>query len=277
MRHSFLEHFARLMGLPEETLCLAEAALLIACDEYPDLDIGGYLDRIEDHASAVASQAGGPPERMLEVLNRYLFEEQNFRGNRRRYEDPRNSFLNELLDRKLGLPITLSLLYIEIGRRVGLPLQGISFPGHFLVKLRVPDGEIVLDPFSRGITLMRQDLARRLEDSGHPPPSEAAWSQLLAAANKKAIIVRMLRNLKAVYLHSKEFEKALKVCDRILTILPDHPGEHRDRGAIYQRLDCYRAALEDLRTYLALQPAADDAEAVRRQVIRLQSQAARLN
>ncbi len=271
------QSFIQIMALPEAALNLAEAALLIALDEYPHLDVGEYLARIDDHASAVGQQ-GGRPEAMLDVLNQYLFEEQGFTGNQWEYEDPRNSFLNDVLDRKLGLPITLSVLYIEIGRRVGLPLEGVSFPGHFLVKLPVPGGEVMVDPFSQGITLTERDLERRLEALGSGPLlTRAIRAELLAAASKKAIIVRMLRNLKAVYFQRDEFEKALKVCERILTAVPDHPGELRDRGIIYQRLECYRAALGDLRKYLALKPDAADAENVRRQVIQLQNQAARLN
>src|SRR5215207_10544928 len=197
------ERFAQLVSGSEDALDLAEAALLIAQEEHPQLDVSAYLHRLEELAAAVRtrlSESPSPSDIVLN-LNIHLFREEGFRGNTSAYYDPANSFLNEVLDRKTGIPITLSVVYIEVGRRLGLPLVGVGFPGHFLVKYTGPEGEVVLDPFLGGLTLDHQQLAHKLQTMyGEQNPLLAQIPQLLAPASKKNILVRMLRNLKGVYL-----------------------------------------------------------------------------
>ncbi|HSC93844.1 MAG TPA: tetratricopeptide repeat protein [Burkholderiales bacterium] len=265
---------------PEADIDLVESALLIAAHEYPELDVAAYqarMDRIAATLKARLRRDIGPVESIV-ALNRYLFEELGFRGNAREYYDPRNSFLNEVLDRKLGIPITLAIVYIEVGRHIGLALHGVSFPGHFLVKCPARDGVIVLDPYAGGASLSLEHLQQRLRAlrGGAAPPADLA-QRMLAAAGKKDILARMLRNLKGIYLQRRDFSRALAAADRVITLEPGAADEYRDRASIYMELECFRAALSDFRNYLMLKPGADDAAAVQRRVVELQQIAARLN
>ena len=274
------QRWERIAAAPDEKINLAEAALLIAAEEYRGLDVAAYLERLDDMGAALRRrlrQDISTTESIL-ALNRYLFEELGFTGNAAEYYDPRNSFLNEVLDRKVGIPITLSVVYIEVGRRVGLPLHGVSFPGHFLVKCTVRDGAIVLDPYAKGVSLGLDDLVQRLKawrDGLDPDPDMV--KNVLAAASNKDILVRMLRNLKGIYLHQRALTKALAAVGRIIALAPRAAEEYRDRGAIYHDLECFRAALADFRRYLSLKPRAPDAEAIGEKVGELQQVAARLN
>jgi regulator of sirC expression with transglutaminase-like and TPR domain len=270
----------KLASAPDQELDLAEAALLIACDEYPDLDVDAYLRRLDELARQVKHEipARASLEEVIVTLNQVLFVDQGFSGNTDNYYDPRNSFLNEVLDRKLGIPITLSILYLEIGRRLGLPLEGVSFPGHFLVKFATDEGAVVLDPFHGGIPLTEEDLRERLEEMyGEQPVPDAPLTQLLGAAGKKEILLRMLRNLKAIYLHTQDLPKALRACNSILFIVPDLPEEIRDRGRIYDRLECFRAAAEDYERYLALDPLSDDTPEIHHRLIELKQIVSSMN
>jgi len=274
------ERWQQIAMAPDDQVNLAEAALVIAAGEYQDLDIGAYLDRIDDMAARLRCRLRRDitPTETLIALNHYLFEELGFTGNGAEYYDPRNSFLNEVIDRKLGIPITLSLVYMEIGRRVGLALHGVSFPGHFLVKCVVRDGALVLDPYAKGASLGVEDLQRRVGQlrNGMEPAPEVVESMIAAASNKE-ILARMLRNLKGIFLHQNDMMKALSAADRIIAISPDAAAEYRDRGRIYLNLECCRAALADFSCYLRLDPGAEDASVIRRQVAELQQLASRLN
>jgi regulator of sirC expression with transglutaminase-like and TPR domain len=275
--HERLAHIAK---ISEQELNLAEAALLIAMDEYPGLDVESYLRQLDELASGVQerlpAQAG--LEDTLVTLNQFLFVEQGFSGDTENFDDPRNSFLNEVLDRKLGIPITLSIIYMEVGRRLGLPLKGVSFPGHFLVKFSTQDGEVVLDPFSGGSLMSKEDLEEMLEETyGTVDAAHAPLERLLTASGKKDILVRMLRNLKGAYLRREKYDKALSAVDQILLIQPDQPDEIRDRGSIYEHLECFRAALENFQGYLALRPNAGDAPDIHRRIAELSQIVAALN
>jgi regulator of sirC expression with transglutaminase-like and TPR domain len=271
------ERFTQLVSGSEEELDLAEAALLIAQEEHPDMDVAAYLRRLDGLAAAVRARLPQTPEPtdIIDNLNIQLFREEGLTGNESEYYDPRNSFLNEVLDRKRGIPITLSVIYLEVGRRLGLPLVGVGFPGHFLVKYSGADGEMVLDPFAGGAILSREDLVQRLRRMyGDANPFLAQIPQLLAPASKKEILVRILRNLKGIYLQKNDFARALAASDRILLVAPDLATEVRDRGAVHQRLGHLQAAQQDLRRYLQMVPDAEDAEAVRTIISRM---VARLN
>ena len=267
------EIFDGLAQAPDESIDLAEASLWIAREEYPDLDIAAYLHRLDGYA---ANLNGRLPrhagvELKIQTLNRYLFEDLGFTGNAMDFYDPRNSFLNEVMDRKLGIPITISVIYIETARRIGLELAGVSFPGHFLVKLPVDEGVVVLDPFNGGITLGEMDLQRRLQQTyGHENTlAHTPLQSVLATASKKDIILRMLRNLKGVYIQRDEFAKALPIMHRIIQLVPDYADEYRDRGVVHQALECFRAAAIDYETYLRLKPNAPDSAIVGERVAEL--------
>ena len=269
------ERFARIVNDPEEQLDLAEAALLIAKEEQPSLDIEAYLHRLDELAAAVRGRLSDSPtvDDIILNLNIQLYREEGLRGDTSTYYDPANSFLNEVLDRKTGIPITISVIYIEVARRLGLPLVGVGFPGHFLVKHVGPDGEKVLDPFLGGIELDQQQLTAKLQTMyGENNPYIAMIPQLLGAASKKEILIRMLRNLKGVYLQKNDFQRGLSVIDRILLIAPDMAMEIRDRGGVHHRLGHMQAALQDFQRYLQLAPNAEDAEAVRTMIRRMTAQ-----
>ena len=275
--HAPQRSFAQIVATPDAQIDLSEAALVIAGEEYQDLDVAAYQARLDEMAGVLKrrlrpdlSAAG-----VISALNRFLFEEHGFSGNEADYYDPRNSFLNEVLDRKLGIPITLAVLYMEIGRRVGLQVQGVSFPAHFLVKCVLHEGTVVLDPYAKGISLGVDDLRRRLQRL--PDGKEAQPAGMLAAATNKGILLRMLRNLKAVYAQRKEWMKALRTAGHIIELAPAAADEYRDRAMIYLNLECARAALDDFQSYLKFAPHAKDARSVRATISQLGTIASRLN
>ena len=273
------ERLRQIVSGPDEDISLAEAALLIAGHGYPDLNVAAYLSRIEELAHMLRlriDEDDSIPER-ISALNQFLFGELGFAANSDDYYDPRNSFLNEVLERRTGIPITLSVIYMELGRKVGLPLQGVSFPGHFLVKCAVPEGAVVLDPYSGGISLGLPDLQKRLREVQGGEVSRAIVAELLVSATNKEIIVRLLRNLKAIYLREHKLDKALPIMNWIIATMPEQTPELRDRGMIYQELECPRAALTDFETYLQVSPGSDDAGDIRGRIIELRKEVARLN
>ena len=273
------ERLRQIVSGPDDDISLAEAALLIAGHGYPELNVAAYLSRIEELAYMLRlriDEDDSVPER-ISALNQFLFGELRFVPNSDDYYDPRNSFLNEVLERRTGIPITLCVIYIELGRKIGLPLQGVSFPGHFLVKCAVPEGALVLDPYSGGISLGLQDLQKRLREVRGGEVSRAIVAELLVSASNKEIIVRLLRNLKAIYLRARNLDKALPVMNWIIATMPEQTPELRDRGMIYQELECFRAALTDFDEYLKRSPSCEDAEDIRGRIMELQEEVARLN
>ncbi|HKB07934.1 MAG TPA: transglutaminase-like domain-containing protein, partial [Candidatus Polarisedimenticolia bacterium] len=196
-------------------------------------------------------------------LNRLLFEEMGFRGNREEYYDPRNSFLNEVLDRRMGIPITLSMVYIEVGRRIGCRLEGVAFPGHFLVRHsgRTSMPGVLIDPFNRGQILTEQECARLLLEMYGG--KMAFRPELLKRARNREILQRMIHNLKWIYHRQRDFHMALRIQQLLLCTAPDRPEEIRDRGMIHFRLALFAQAAADLETYLTLAPQAPDAPQVR--------------
>ena len=279
------DRFAELLARDEAEIDLARACLMIAEDAYPGLDIDGYLGEIERLAARLRGRLApevGAEERVV-ALNRFLFDELGFSGNADHYYDPRNSYLNEVLDRRTGIPITLSVLYMEIGRRVGLALEGVSFPGHFLVRLRLRGAMLVLDPFSGGDAQSEADLRERLQrvipedGAGGVPVAELPLDPFLEPAGKRQILARLLRNLKGIYRESDRPQRLLAVLNRTLVVSPEAHGCLRERGQLYQRLECYRAALKDLQDYAALEPEAPDIDDLRSVVLELSARCARLN
>lgn len=248
-----------LASLEDDRIPLLEAALLIARDEYPGLDVAATLaemDRITEGLRAVIDPDAEPLVR-LRALNRHLFETLGFSGDFLDYYDPRNSYLNEVLARRLGIPITLALVYVELGRRVGVALDGVSFPGHFLVRMEVQGGLIVLDPYHRGKSISAEELKLRARTlAGIEDPDDEALFQLLLPARNRAVLVRMLHNLKALYSEREETLKALRCADRIVLLDPQ-PADIRDRGLLYHSLGADAAARRDLERYLSLQREAD--------------------
>ncbi len=271
------QRFATMMAEGEEAINLAEAALLIAQEEYPDIDSSAYLDRLDRMADKVDRHLSNEkdPRGQLDALNRYLFETVQFRGNSEDYHDPRNSFLNEVLDRRTGIPITLSTVYLEVGWRLGMPLHGAGFPGHFLVKYSSPEGDIVIDPFHQGTILTEEDCQSRLDQS-YGGRIEFRQS-FLAAATKRQILIRILTNLKGIYVTAKDHRRALAAVDRILLINPGLDREIRDRGILRMQLEQTPQGIADLERYLTTSPQAEDAEEVRARLRKWRQAQASLN
>src|SRR5688572_27466357 len=269
-----------LATLGDDELPLLDTALLIARDEYPDLDAAGYAAQVETYAEALRPQLDRDidlPAR-LTAINRYLFEEVGFAGNNVQYDDPRNSYLNQVVDRKLGIPISLAVIQIEVTRRLGMPLDGISFPGHFLVRLPVDDGILVMDPFNKGRPVSAEELKERASPHlGGRAPDDVQLIEILAPASHRTILARMLRNLNGLYLEQEDWERVARTSDRLLKISPDTPDAFRDRGLAYRELGHAQGAREDLGRYLQLAPQGDDAERVRTLLIELGGRRARLN
>jgi regulator of sirC expression with transglutaminase-like and TPR domain len=241
---------------------LAQAALVIAQIEYPRLDAEHYLRTLDamGHAAnrvieqETAESGDSSTLARIKAFNAYLFEDLQFIGNRERYEDPRNSCLNEVIDRRTGIPITLSLVYMEVGRRAGLHIDGVNFPGHFLVRCPEVGGKggsgLIVDPFHGGALLSEPDCRVLLQKH---VGSEVAFSKsLLAPATRQQIVVRMLLNLKRLYVHMRSFPQARLVTELLLSMTPSALSELRDRGLLAYHLNDVTGALRDLQTYLRL-------------------------
>ena len=269
-----------LARMDDDALPLLGTALLIARDEYPELQAGHYDALVQSYADALRAevQAQEAAPARLTLINHYLFEELGFGGNNDAYTDPRNSYLNEVFDRKLGIPISLAVVQMEIARRLDVPLDGISFPGHFLVRLPVDDGILVMDPFNKGRSLSTDELRDRASSHfGGQSPDDTELLHILAPATHRAILMRMLRNLKALYVDKDDWERVARSSDRILKLAPSLGEEIRDRGLAYLKLGHASGARDDLARYLSVQPEAPDAEAIRGLLIEATGKAQRLN
>jgi regulator of sirC expression with transglutaminase-like and TPR domain len=246
---------------------LAQPAFLIARLEYRNLDPGPYLDQLDQWGEAAFHRVQGDPGHdaplaaRVDALNRYLFNELGFSGNREQYEDPRNSCLNEVLDRRTGIPITLSLVYIEVARRAGIRAEGVNFPGHFLVRVLQdlhtddPGDGLIVDPFHGGAILNEHECRVLLH---RHMGEEAAWGpELLARATRRQILVRMLLNLKRLYVKWRSFPQARIITDLLLALSPSAVTELRDRGLLAYHMNDFPAALRDLEEYLKLSKMAE--------------------
>jgi regulator of sirC expression with transglutaminase-like and TPR domain len=265
------EDFAGLIAAGERT-DLGLGALAIARIGHPGLDPTPSLHRLDSLARAVRPRLvpGAPPEEAAAVLTNYLFGECGFRGNQGDYYDPRNSFLNDVLERRTGIPISLSVVLIETARRVGVPLVGVGFPGHFLVRVAGSHGPVLLDPFFGGRPIGERDLLARYRSMRGPSGANAELPpDALDATGTLGILARMLRNLLRVYLEREDHARALEAVDLILVLYPDSADEIRVRALLYEHLECFGAALDEFRRYLAIAPDAPDAAHIRDRIARL--------
>lgn len=242
---------------------LASAALAIARVEYPALETERYLDRLDAMGERAAQRLGGSVEtssESIKALNEYLYDEEGFAGNRDRYDDPRNSFLNEVLDRRTGIPISLAVVYLELARRTGLGITGINFPGHFLLRAPgvIAGDDLIIDPFHGGALLSEYDCRQLLRN--HVGDEAAFDCSLLAPATRHEIVVRMLVNLKRLYVRMRSFPQARFVSTLLLTVDPSAVHELRDRGLLAYHLEDFSSALRDLEEYLRLSLGNDQPE-----------------
>src|SRR5664279_525606 len=268
-----LEYFASLVA-DDASLPVVEAALSIAQDDYPALDCQSVRAEIDGLAARLKSRIAGDaaPMQRLRLLNRFFFQELGFAGNVNDYYDPRNSYVHTVLETRRGIPITLALIYIELATQSGLDAHGVSFPGHFLARLRMPQGDIVIDPFT-GQSMSRDALdallvpyrRRHALADGHEPPLGA----FLQAAKPREVIARMLRNLKEIFRSGQDSARLLGVAERLVILLPDAWEERRDRGLVHAALGARFPAMVDLAGYLEHAPNAPDGPAIKQRLAEL--------
>ncbi|NEO85027.1 MAG: tetratricopeptide repeat protein [Spirulina sp. SIO3F2] len=254
-----LARFTQLVSQPETAIDLTTAALNIAQIAAPGLDITPYQTRLQELGRTLQANRPNPPYplKVIQMINRFLYEEWGFQGNQDQYYDPRNSFLNEVLDRRLGIPISLAVLYLDLARRVELPMVGIGMPGHFLVRPDFEDAEIFVDVFNQGEILFPQDcMALLAQIYKHPVPFH---SEYFAPVSTKSILARLLSNLKQIYLNQGKLEQMLWTVDGILALFPDHAPERKVRGLVHFELGHWIAAQTDLQLYLETIPQLEEA------------------
>jgi regulator of sirC expression with transglutaminase-like and TPR domain len=256
------QHFYQEIQQPDGEISLGKAALHIAQEEYPELDTEEYLNALDTMANELQERlpTSRYPLRMVQSINQYLYSDLGFAGNQTNYYDPRNSFLNQVIDRRLGIPITLSLVYLEVAQRIDFPMVGVGMPGHFLIRPDVPEIEIFVDAFHGGEIMFVQDCQDRLSQIYQQPVT--LQPEFLAVISKRQFLGRMLTNLKYIYLKQPDFVKSLAAVERILLLFPDSTVELRDRGLLNYQLGRYPQAIEDLQIYLSQVPQAEDAVVV---------------
>jgi len=261
-----LGYFAALVR-DDDSLPLLEAAASLAQDEYPDLDVQQVLGDVDQLLARVRRRCGDAtdPLQRLRVLNQFFFRDMGFGGNVNNYYDPDNSYLNVVLRTRRGIPITLAVLWLELAQGLGLKARGVNFPGHFMVKVNLPDGQAVMDPFT-GQSLSREDLSERLEPykrrNGLVDDFDVPVGLYLQAATPRDILARMLRNLKEVHRTHEDWLRLIAVLDRLLILLPDAWTEYRDRGLAWAEMGDNRLAVADLDTYMAQTDDAMDRDAI---------------
>ncbi len=248
---------------PDEQIDLAKSVLLFAFIEYPDLDIAEYLNQLDAMATEVKKRLTKAfyPLKILQTMNQYLFEDLRYRGNTQDYYDVRNSYLNQVIERRTGIPISLSIIYLEMAKRIDFPMVGIGMPGHFLIRPNFEEVGIFVDVFNQGEILFEQDCEALLSQIYQQ--SIKLQSGFLEPITNHQILTRTLNNLKYIYINQAEYEKAIITIDLVLLLLPNHPLELRDRGLLHYQLAHWKQATNDLELYLQLLPTAQDAEAIR--------------
>lgn len=268
-----LEYFATLVA-DDASLPLVEAAVAIAQDEQPQLDTQAVLGQIDALAERLKRRvpADAGSRQRLRVLNHFFFKELGFSGNVNNYYDPGNSLLSTVLETRRGIPITLAVLYIELATQIGLEARGVSFPGHFLIKLRLSEGEVVIDPFT-GQSLSREQLDELLmpyrQSQGLTGDFDVPLGLFLQAAPARDVLARMLRNLKEIYRSTQDWPRLLGVLNRLVVLLPQAWEERRDRGIVLAEMGEVDAAMLDLAEYLAHAPKATDRTAVGERLLAL--------
>ena len=264
------QNFYREIDRPDEQINLAKAALFFARSEYPHLDIEEYLNAIDTMAEELRDRLPETryPLKVIQTINQYLFEDLGFKGNTSDYYNPSNSFLNEVIERRTGIPISLSVVYLEVATRLEFPMVGIGMPGHFLIRPDFEGAAIFVDVFNRGEVLFEQDCQDRLQQIYQRQVK--LEQHFLAPVSNRQILARMVTNLKHIYLKLNQFAKALKTIEAILMLFPQNPQEIRDRGLVYYQLRQLPNACQDLEFYLAMLPNARDSHTIRQLLQKIQ-------
>ena len=272
--------FDELIQVDAQTLDLAAAALAWCEEIYPALDRRHSLARLDEMAAQAGSglPATAPALQVLHRLNTYLFQEQGFAGNKEHYGDPRNSYLNEVMDRRLGIPISLCVLYLELAWRLGLHCDGVGFPGHFLVKCTVHGGQAILDPFNAGASLGEEELLSMAAGAlGRAQVAREQLTDFLVSVDRPTILGRMLRNLKLIYLQQGQTEQALTVVNHMLALDSNSHTDRLDRARLYESMGAVRAALADYEAYKNLAGDLPGGAQIQARITALRSKVRRLN
>jgi len=281
--------FETLIANKDAAIDLLQGALLIASTAYPELDTSQSLAQLDALACRVRTVLALPdphssPELPAEIdymdvlraMNQVLFEEEHFHGNRTDYYNPDNSFFNRVLEERAGIPITLSLLYIEVGKRVGIEIEGVALPYQFMVSCRLPTDDVIyIDPYEQGLQLSLEECKQRIRRMAHRRiPINRHWFK---AVSHRHFLLRMLNNLKHIYIEQDDYDRALIICDLILLLVPQHSQEWRDRGILHLQLKHYARAKHDLMMYLELAPHAEDHDEILGHIEAVREMIARMN
>jgi len=275
-----IQAFAALVRseIEDERVDILRAALTFSRIHEPALDVEHYVRRVDELAARVATKIDDPddPVQIIAALNDVLFREEVFRGNTVDYYSPRNSFLHHVLDRRLGIPITLALVYMEVARRVGFQLFGVGMPGHFLLKHYDVDGHsILIDAFERGSIVTEDDCRQKLDSiySGQV----TLQPEFLLPVTRRQMLTRMLNNLRSIYLSQRDFRRAVQVVDLVLVIYPRSPEDMKQRAVLRYNLNDFRGALSDFEEYVKMSPDASDAEEIKQTALSLRRSMAMMN
>jgi regulator of sirC expression with transglutaminase-like and TPR domain len=275
-RHQARQQLTRMLA-SNGPLELLEACFWVAAEEYPDLDVQEGVRRVHLLSGEGARRVHllKNPFARLDGVQTYLYDELGFRGNEEEYDDPRNSFMNEVLDRKLGIPLTLSILFMEVARAAGFETRGVGLPGHFVIRLEFEGRSLLVDPYHRGRVITREDCVHLVSRTTGRP--SLFRREQLEGIDERATLARMLLNLKHLYLKREDHVRALSAVERLLLINPEDPTEIRDRGFLNAQLGRPDEAVADLESYLEAAPAAPDADSVRGRVVWLRRRLSEMN
>ena len=259
---------------PQSQWDLCDAALLIAAQIQPELDVKVYQQQLENMAENMRSRidAGMDEQACIKQVNAFFYGELGFSGDKDNYYLPDNSLLNKVIELRRGIPISLAVIYLKLANAAGLDAYGIGFPGHYLLGVHAEPENIILDPFDQGHILNRSQLRNMLQQLAHEKADDVVLEKNLMPAAKVDTVVRMLRNLKQIYIEAQQVEFALSCIEMILSLLPEAPDELRDRGMIYQHIEYTRGAIKDLTRYLELVPDAEERGVIEALLDSLQSQ-----
>jgi regulator of sirC expression with transglutaminase-like and TPR domain len=271
-----LDYFTSLVA-EDEHFPLTEAAVAVAQHAYPDLDVQGVLDQIDQWGNKLKKQItpDTPPMQRLQLLKHFFYNDLGFGPNPNDFYAPENSYLHQIIDNRRGIPISLAILMMELGQQVGLNIRGVSFPNHFMMRISLQQGEIIMDPLT-GDSLSKNQLQEMLDPyldaKGYRGELSLPLNIFLRASSPREILSRFMRNLKMIYSEDERWERLLGIQERLVILLPDSTEEIRDRGLIFAQLEYVRPAIADLHQYLSEMPGAEDAADIREHIATLESQ-----
>jgi regulator of sirC expression with transglutaminase-like and TPR domain len=271
-----LDYFTSLVA-EDEHFPLTEAAVAVAQHAYPDLDVQGVLDQIDQWGNKIKQRItpDTPPIQRLQLLKHFFYNELGFGPNQNDFYAPENSYLHQIIESRRGIPISLAILMMELGQQIGLNIRGVSFPNHFMMRISLQQGEIIMDPLN-GESLSKNQLQEMLDPyldaKGYRGELSLPLNIFLRASSSREILSRFMRNLKMIYSEDERWERLLGIQERLVILLPDSAEEIRDRGLIFAQLEYVRPAIADLHRYLSEMPGAEDAADIREHIATLEAQ-----